>query len=171
MSLRYSEVSNLKRHQVVIYDSYIRLFLEASNTDVHREGMDVAISRTNNSTCPVNMLLRYLSLADIQSDSTDFIFRPLCFCKYSDSYKLRNGKHSYTTAREILLSALEKIGLDKKLICLRSLRSGGDTSAAMAHVEDRLLKKHGRWKTDCAKNGYIKENISERLSVTKNLGI
>jgi hypothetical protein len=52
--------------------------------------------------------------------------------KHSDSYKLRNGKHSYTTAREILLSALEKIGLDKKLICLRSLRSGGDTSAAMA---------------------------------------
>jgi hypothetical protein len=47
-------VSKLKRHQVVIYDSYIRLFLEASNTDVHREGMDVAISRTNNSTCPVN---------------------------------------------------------------------------------------------------------------------
>lgn len=115
MSLRYSEVSNLKRHQVVIYDSYIRLFLEASNTDVHREGRDVAISRTNNSTCPVNMLLRYLSLADIQSDSTDLIFRPLCFCKYSDSCKLRNGKPSYTTAREILLSALEKIGLDKKV--------------------------------------------------------
>ena len=151
--------------------SYIRLFLEASKTDVYREGRDVVISRTNNSTCPVNMLLRYLSLADIQSDSTDFIFRPLCFCKASDSYKLRNGKLSYTTAREILLSALEKLGLNKKLFGLHSLRSGGATAAATAHVEDRLFKKHGRWKTDRAKDGYIKENISERLSVTKNLGI
>jgi hypothetical protein len=34
----------------------------------------------------------------------------------------------------------------------------------MAHVEDRLLKKHGRWKTDCAKNGYIKENIWSRTA-------
>ena len=101
-------MSNLKRHQFIIYDSYISLFLEASTTDVYREGTDVVISRTNNSTCAVNMLLIYLSLADIQSDSTDFIFRPLCFCKASDSYNLRNGKLSYTTAKEIILSALEK---------------------------------------------------------------
>lgn len=64
------------------------------------------------------------------------------------------------------------MGLDKnKLLGLHSLRSDGATAAATAHVEDRLFKKHGRWKTDCAKDGYIKENISERLSVTKNLGI
>jgi hypothetical protein len=44
-------------------------------------------------------------------------------------------------------------------------------AAATAHVEDRLFKKHGRWKTERAKDDYIKENISERLSVTKNLGI
>ena len=93
------------------------------------------------------------------------------FCKASDSCKLRNCKLSYTTAREILLSALGKLGLNKKLFDLHSLRSGGATAAATAHVEDRLFKKHGRWKTDRAKDGYIKENISERLSVTKNLGI
>jgi hypothetical protein len=40
-----------------------------------------------------------------------------------------------------------------------------------AHVEDRLFKKHGRLKTDRAKDDYIKETISERLSVAKNLGI
>jgi hypothetical protein len=42
------------------------------------------------------------------------------------------------------------------------LRSGGVTAAATAHVEDRLFKKRGRWKTDRAKDDYIKENISER---------
>ncbi|XP_062583387.1 uncharacterized protein LOC134245140 [Saccostrea cucullata] len=52
-----------------------------------------------------------------------------------------------------------------------SLRSGGATSAAAAGVSDRLFKKHGRWRSDNSKDGYVKENQNEKLSVTKNLGI
>ena len=71
-----------------------------------------------------------------------------------------------------MLSALSEIlGLDKKKSGLHSLRSGGATAAATAGVDDRLFKKHGRWKTDHAKDGYVKENILDRLSVTKTLGI
>jgi DNA-directed RNA polymerase subunit F len=33
------------------------------------------------------------------------------------------------------------------------------------------FKKHGRWRTDKAKDGNVKENISERLSVTQNIGL
>jgi hypothetical protein len=69
------------------------------------------------------------------------------------------------------LSALETLGLSKKYFGLHSLRSGGDTAAAAAKVEDKLFKKHGRWRTDKAKDGYVKENISERLSVTQNIGL
>jgi hypothetical protein len=43
------------------------------------------------------------------------------------------------------------------------------TAAAAAGVEDRLAKKHGRWKYD--RDGYVKESISDRLNVSKNLGI
>jgi hypothetical protein len=32
-------------------------------------------------------------------------------------------------------------------------------------------KAHGRWKSDIAKDGYIKENMRNRLSVSKNLNI
>jgi pyocin large subunit-like protein len=88
-----------------------------------------------------------------------------------NSYKLRSGTFSYTTAREIILSALETLGLNKKYFGLPSLRSGGATAAAAAKVEDRLFKKHGRWRTDKAKDEYVKENISERLSVTQNNGL
>ena len=88
-----------------------------------------------------------------------------------NSYKLRSGKLSYTTAREILLSALETLGLNKKYFGLHSLRSGGATAAAAAKVDDKFFKKHGRWKTDKAKDGYVKENILERLSVTQNIGL
>jgi integrase len=169
--LRFAELANLRRHHVFIYDNHVKLFLESSKTDVYREGRDVLISKTNTPTCPVNMLLRYFYLAEIPADSTDYIFRPLCFCKSVNSYKLRSGKLSYTTAREILLSALETLGLNKKYFGLHSLRSGGATATAAAKVEDRLLKKHGRWRTDKAKDGYVKENISEKLSVTQNIGL
>jgi hypothetical protein len=42
---------------------------------------------------------------------------------------------------------------------------------ASTAVDDILVMKHGRWKTNHAKDGYVKENILDRLSVTKTLGI
>lgn len=169
--LRYSELANLKMNNISFCSDHVKLFLEGSKTDVYREGKDVVISKTGNVTCPVDMLKRYLSLANIPSDSSEHIFRPLTFCKSTNTYKLRKGTLSYTAAREILLNTLKDFGLDAKQFGLHSLRSGGATAAASANVEDRLFKKHGRWKTDKAKDGYVKENINQRLIVTKNLGI
>ena len=162
----------MRRSNVTFFDSYVKLFLEKSKTDVYREGRDVVISKTNTITCPVSMLSRYLTMANISPTSTEYIFRGVSYCKHSNNYKLRkSGKLSYTTAREILLSALQYIGLDKSKFGLHSLRSGGATAAAAAGIEDRIFKKHGRWKSDKAKDGYVKESLEERLSVTKNLGL
>ena len=36
--------------------------------------------------------------------------------------------------------------------------------------KERLLKLHGRWKTDLAKDMYIKESVDQRLSFVKSLG-
>ena len=120
--------------------SYVKLYLEKSKTDVYREGREVVISKTGTITGPVDMLDRYLKLAGTSENSVDFIFRSVSFCKSSDSYKLRNsGQISYTRAREILLSALETVGLDKRNFCLHSLRSGGVTAAAAAGIDDRLF--------------------------------
>jgi hypothetical protein len=54
---------------------------------------------------------------------------------------------------------------------LHSLRAGGASTAASADIADQMFKKHGRWKSDKAKDGYVKENLESRMSVTKNLGI
>jgi hypothetical protein len=51
------------------------------------------------------------------------------------------------------------------------LRAGGATNAANAGVSNRLLKKHGRWKTDKAKDGYVREDLKSLLSVSMNIGI
>ena len=170
--LRFSELSNLRRSHISFYSTHVKLFLVQSKTDIYREGREVVISRTGSETCPVNMLDRYLSMAKINVDSNEFIFRSISYCKSTDDYKLRNsGAISYTRAREILLEALESVGVDKSLFGLHSLRSGGASAAAAAGIEDRIFKKHGRWMSEKAKDGYIKEDLHARLSVTKNLGI
>ena len=48
-----------------------------------------------------------------------------------------------------------------------SLRAGGATAAANAGVSDRIIQRHGRWKSSSSKNMYIKDDISKQLEVSK----
>ncbi|XP_033755155.1 uncharacterized protein LOC117338074 [Pecten maximus] len=170
--LRFSELVNIKRSDLEFFQKYMTIIIPRSKTDVHGSGSELVISRTATDLCPVSMVERYLNAAHILPNSTDYIFRQLSYCKLSNCYRLRNsGPLSYTRAREILLEKLEIIGLDSKRFGLHSLRSGGATAAANAGVIDRMFKKHGRWKSDKAKDGYVHENIDERTSVTKKLGL
>ena len=57
----------------------------------------------------------------------------------------------------------------KHLFGLHSLRAGGASAAANAGVSDWLFKSHGRWKTDQAKDGYIKDNSESLLLVLRSL--
>ena len=90
-------------------------------------------------------------------------------------YALRDGKLSYTRCREIFKDALKEVGYDPKDYGLHSLRSGGVTSVVSNYlsynVSERLLKLHGRWKSDEAKDAYVLEPQCSRLRVTKYLGI
>ena len=54
---------------------------------------------------------------------------------------------------------------------MHSLRAGGATAAANAGVPDRLFKRHGRWRSESAKDCYVKDSVDSRLSVSKSLGI
>jgi hypothetical protein len=42
-------------------------------------------------------------------------------------------------------------------------------TANASGVSDKCLKRHGRWKTDVAKDGYIEDSVEKRLYVTKTL--
>ncbi|CAH3179882.1 unnamed protein product, partial [Porites lobata] len=52
-----------------------------------------------------------------------------------------------------------------------SFRSGGATSAANLNVPDRLFKVHGRWKSDSANDGYVRDKVDSRLYVPLHIGI
>ena len=70
-----------------------------------------------------------------------------------------------------MLEAFKDIVFDISAIGRHSLRSGGATAAANAGVPDRLLKRHGCWASESAKDGYVQDFLSSRLSVSKALGI
>ena len=52
-----------------------------------------------------------------------------------------------------------------------SLRGGGATAAANAGVPDRLFKRYGHWASESAKDGYVQDSLSSRLSLSKAFGI
>ena len=52
---------------------------------------------------------------------------------------------------------------------VHSLRASGASMAVNTGVNERCLKRHGRWKTDIAKDGYIKDSLDMKLSISKSL--
>ena len=114
------------------------------------------------------MMNRYLDRAGLSCDS------PL-FCQLSKTikcgYKPRSKGLSYSRLRELVLEAFKDIVPDTSAIGTHRLRSGEATAAANAGVLYRLFKRHGRWASDSAKDGYVQVSLSSRLSVSKALGI
>ena len=85
------------------------------------------------------------------------LFRPLT--KTKSVIVLGMPSSSYTRCREIFKTTLKDLGYDTKDYGLHSLRSGGATAVITNNdskaVSERLLKLHGRWKTDEAKDMYV----------------
>ena len=48
-----------------------------------------------------------------------------------------------------------------QVVLLRWVHHSGDS------ISDRLLKLHGHWKTDVAKDMYVHEDVGKRLEITK----
>ena len=84
--------------------------------------------------------------------------------------RMRKSKISYTRVRELVKEAFAD-SIVVNLIGVHSLRAGVASSAVNNGIPDRLFKRHGRWSSENAKDGYIKDRLEDRLSVSRNLGI
>ena len=169
---RYSELAKIKECDLQFFEDHLEIFVESSKTDQYRDGAVVVIACTGTDYCPVAMLERYMRLANISiaNLSDNDLFRRLISTK--NGQNLRDSANlSYTRARELVLAMLESIGLDRKQFSLHSLHSGGASAAANAGVPDRHFKRHGWWRSESAKDGYVQDRIEERLSVSKKLGL
>ena len=117
----------------------------------------------------IKLFKKYTEAAKNKESEEKFIFRKICHSK--QGFKLNLDKPiSYTTVRNVLLTDLKNIGLYKTQFGLHSLRSRGATAAAHFVINDRLFQKHGRWKSENVKNGYVqRNNLRALLSVSINL--
>jgi hypothetical protein len=55
----------------------IPLYSIEIRADIYRQGNKVVIARANTETCPVLFLRRYSTLAGLNLDSNEYIFRSL----------------------------------------------------------------------------------------------
>ena len=142
--LRFSEVINVRRIDVVTKNTHIVIFIEKSKTDAHQEENQVYLSTLSSVLCPIRLFTRYCRFANIIKYCTKYIFRAITTINISI---LRNcDKHlSYTRVWENILEGLPNIGIKHKQYGVHSLRSGGATAAANLEVKARFFKKHGRW--------------------------
>jgi len=114
------------------------------------------------------MLQRYLNYSGLILGTDSYLFKPACRSGSRCFLLKSNKKLSYTRARECILAKLKSVAPELNL-GLHSLRASGATVAANSGVSDRCLKRHGRWKTDTAKDGYVEDSLDKKLSITKTL--
>ena len=166
--LRYNELSQLRCCDITIGEQYMTVHIASSKTDQFRQGDSVVVARTGSSSCPVSMLERYMVAAELTTTSELRLFRGIVNTKKGERLK-SSGTLSYTRMRELFLQKISQLGFDPSQYGLHSLRAGGASAAANAGIPDRLFKRHGRWKSETAKDGYIKDSMPALLSVSKSL--
>ena len=90
-----------------------------------------------------------LSIAGFVANSTKLLWEPTQLLVWLGlNWNLLSGS----------ICAFEGIGLSRRDCGFHSLRAGGASAAANAQVSDRLFKRHGRWKSEKAKDDYIRDN-------------
>ena len=171
--LRFDELSRLRFCDILFAKNFMKIFVEQSKTDVYRQGEWVYVSKIKSNNCPVSIVKRYLRKAGFGGYSEEYIFRGVTRNKDKSkrSLKKSNKPISYSTVRTLILEAFKSIGENTSVIGTHSLRKGGATAAARTSVEDRLFKRHGRWKSERSKDKYVTEDLRQKLHVTKNLGL
>ena len=168
---RFSDVSNLKRSDFIIHNAHMSIFIEKSKTDIDRKWHWLHLAKLNSNLFLLDLTRRYFVLAGIDNQCDEYIFRGIENTKTVQKPRKIDKPLRYTTIRGHVLDFLANIGLDSKNFGLHSLRSSGALATANLGVNDRLFKKHGRWKSDKVKDSYIHEDIESKLSVSRNLGL
>ena len=161
--LRFNAISELRCNDVVFHGDHLVLKIRKSKTDVYSEGREVLITKGTSSACPYEILHRYFSLSELKVGSENYLFSPINKSKAISKLFKTNKKLSYTRARECILKKLKLVAPDLNL-GIHSFRANGATTAANAEgINGRCLKRHGRWKTDLAKDGYMKRFFRQKI--------
>ena len=119
---------------------------------MYKEGASLVVGRTGMNTCPVEMLERYFRMGGLSVGSHDRVFRAVAHTKEGE-------RLSYSRLRELLLEKISQMGMDLQLFGMHSLLAVVPRQQLMLVC---LIKRHGRWRFESAKDGYAKDGYQCR---------
>ena len=141
-----------------------------SSTDQLWQGDEVLVARTNNSTCPAAMLEHYMRCTGMSPEDHWSLFRPIQSTKKGECL-WDTSRISYSCLQDLYLKKLADLSFPPDEFGLHRLWAGGATAAANAKVPNWMFKRHGCWKPENAKDGYVEDDVKSRLEVSKSLGL
>ena len=163
--MRESEVVNLRADQVWVEEfekggSALFVFVWKSKTDTAERGHTVVLAEPENSRLnAVKWFHLYVRIREAaRLDSAWLLYNATTGAKLAS-----------TTPNHIIKRLLPEVGVkDPENYGSHSCRRGGATAAAASGVEERLIKRHGNWRSD-AVHLYIAESLANRLSVSSKM--
>ena len=164
--LRWNDLAGLRVEHLSFYLTHLQIYLPKRKNDQFFAGQHIHIARSGLPTCPVSLAERFLARTQI-SDGP--LFRVVS--GQGAQQQMSSKALSYSQARQQLQTVFSLVGLDPSSYCLHSLRAGGATHSSFQGISDRLIFAHGGWRSERARNSYIRDNKSALLSVSKSLGI
>ena len=154
--LRWDDLQHLTPQDISICGTHMSLHLRQRKNDQLRQGDVVMVSRLEQQAttpCPVSVIEGFLERA--RHVPTQPLFGKVSAATHQPCLR---GKMTYARARELIHTALARVGEDPTGYSTHSLRSGGGggaTAVANAGVPERLLQRQGGWKSSTCKNMYV----------------
>ena len=139
--LRWDDLQRLTPQDISICGMHVSLHLRQRKNDQLRQGNVAMVSRLEQQAtkpCPVSVIEGFLERA--RHVPTQPLFGKVSAATHQSCLR---GKMTYARARELIHTALARVGEDPTGYGTHSLRSGGATAAANAGVPERLLQRQG----------------------------
>lgn len=156
-ALRRSEISELDRSDVESVSEGLVVNVRRSKTDQEGEGRKIGIPFGNDKFCPVTVIRRWYTVAQITEGPLFFgVYRGSREKMFSTKLKPRKRINGRWIA-EIIKTALEQAGYDSKGYSGHSLRAGFCTSAASSGVPEHLIMRHTGHRSERVMRGYIRD--------------
>jgi len=163
-ALRRSELVALRIADLRFEEEGLVLTLRRSKTNQEGRLETIAVAYGSEpTTCPVRAVRAWLAVAEL-------VGGPL-FVGLTPQGGLRTVALGDRMVAHVVKRRCRAVGMDPSAVAGHSLRRGFATAAARAKKPDRMIKRHGRWKSTAMLDRYIDDGTRWDDNVSAGLGL
>ena len=163
-ALRRSELVALRVDDIRFEEEGLVLTLRRSKTNQEGRLETIAVAYGSEpTTCPVRAVRAWLAIAEIVDGAL--------FVGLTPQGGLRKAALGDRMVAHVVKRRCRAVGIDPELVAGHSLRRGFATAAARAKKPDRMIKRHGRWKSTAMLDRYIEDGTRWDDNATIGLGL